>query len=60
LSDLFSGNSPEFPVDRSKPGFAPLAEQLRPQTPDEVIGQQHLLGPASRCASPSHPASRIR
>ena len=23
---------------------APLAEQLRPQTPDEVIGQQHLLG----------------
>ena len=24
---------------------APLAEQLRPQTPDEVIGQQHLLGP---------------
>jgi putative ATPase len=26
-------------------GQAPLAEQLRPQTPDEVIGQQHLLGP---------------
>ena len=24
---------------------APLAEQLRPQTPDELIGQQHLLGP---------------
>ncbi len=24
---------------------APLAEQLRPQTPDEVIGQSHLLGP---------------
>jgi putative ATPase len=24
---------------------APLAEQLRPQTPDDVIGQQHLLGP---------------
>jgi len=23
---------------------APLAEQLRPQTPDDVIGQQHLLG----------------
>ena len=45
LSDLFSGNSPEFPVDRSKLGFAPLAEQLRPRTPDEVIGQQHLLGP---------------
>ncbi|HEY2926190.1 replication-associated recombination protein A [Piscinibacter sp.] len=25
---------------------APLAERLRPQTIDEVIGQQHLLGPA--------------
>ncbi|MDE2441163.1 MAG: replication-associated recombination protein A [Betaproteobacteria bacterium] len=37
MSDLFSQNS----VDRA----APLAEQLRPQTPDEVIGQQHLLGP---------------
>jgi putative ATPase len=24
---------------------APLAELLRPRTPDEVIGQQHLLGP---------------
>jgi putative ATPase len=24
---------------------APLAEQLRPQTPDALIGQQHLLGP---------------
>ena len=37
MSDLFSSTE----VDRS----APLAEQLRPQTPDEVIGQQHLLGP---------------
>ena len=37
MSDLFSTTE----VDRS----APLAEQLRPQTPDEVIGQQHLLGP---------------
>lgn len=37
MSDLFSTDT----VDR----HAPLAEQLRPQTPDEVIGQQHLLGP---------------
>ncbi|WP_412480549.1 replication-associated recombination protein A [Azonexus sp. IMCC34839] len=37
MSDLFSQN----PVDTN----APLAEQLRPQNPDEVIGQQHLLGP---------------
>jgi putative ATPase len=37
VSDLFSPPG----VDRN----APLAEQLRPRTPDEVIGQQHLLGP---------------
>jgi putative ATPase len=37
LSDLFSHAG----VDEN----VPLAEQLRPQTPDEVIGQQHLLGP---------------
>ena len=37
MSDLFSA-----PSDKAN---APLAEQLRPQTPDEVIGQQHLLGP---------------
>ncbi len=37
MSDLFSSTD----VDRN----APLAEQLRPRTPDEVIGQQHLLGP---------------
>ena len=39
LSDLFSQNT----VNRN----APLAEQLRPQTPDDVIGQQHLLGRVS-------------
>ena len=37
MSDLFSQGAPDANV--------PLAEQLRPQTPDEVIGQQHLLGP---------------
>jgi len=36
--DLFS-----TPGDSDR--HAPLAEQLRPRTPDEVIGQQHLLGP---------------
>src|SRR5574343_812971 len=36
--DLFSQAPDE---DR----HAPLAEQLRPRTPDDVIGQQHLLGP---------------
>src|SRR5258706_836459 len=28
-----------------EPPSAPLAERLRPKTMDEVIGQQHLLGP---------------
>lgn len=37
MSDLFSGQQVK--------SAAPLAEQLRPQTPDEVIGQTHLLGP---------------
>ncbi|MDE2502118.1 MAG: AAA family ATPase, partial [Burkholderiales bacterium] len=27
------------------PGAAPLAERLRPQRLDEVVGQRHLLGP---------------
>jgi len=34
LNTLFQPNSPE----------APLAEQLRPKTLDEVVGQAHLLG----------------
>jgi putative ATPase len=34
-TDLFGG----------PPAHAPLAEALRPKTLDEVIGQQHLLGP---------------
>ena len=37
MNDLFSQSGQVSGV--------PLAEQLRPQTPDEVIGQQHLLGP---------------
>jgi putative ATPase len=35
LNDLFAKREPE----------APLAERLRPRTLDEVVGQQHLLGP---------------
>jgi putative ATPase len=36
VTDLFSQNTP---------AHAPLAELLRPKHLDEVIGQQHLLGP---------------
>ncbi len=39
MSDLFS------PAPGSIDPDAPLAEQLRPRVPDEVIGQTHLLGP---------------
>lgn len=35
MNNLFQTNSP----------VAPLAEQLRPKTLDEVVGQTHLLGP---------------
>ena len=38
MTDLFSSAAQHNQL-------APLAEQLRPSTPDEVIGQQHLLGP---------------
>jgi putative ATPase len=38
---LFSDDAPETgPVSP-----APLAERLRPQTLDEIVGQEHLLGP---------------
>ncbi|MBW7903035.1 MAG: replication-associated recombination protein A [Rhodocyclaceae bacterium] len=40
MTDLFSTHAD----DPGKP-FAPLAEQLRPKTLDEVVGQSHLLGP---------------
>ncbi|HET9023095.1 MAG TPA: AAA family ATPase, partial [Burkholderiaceae bacterium] len=35
MQDLFS----------SGPAGAPLAERMRPQSIDEVVGQSHLLGP---------------
>jgi putative ATPase len=40
-----SDSPPLFALDAALEQSAPLAERLRPRTPDEVIGQQHLLGP---------------
>jgi putative ATPase len=41
-----SSDAPRLPLgDAGDPLDAPLAERLRPKTLDEVIGQQHLLGP---------------
>ena len=38
-----SADQPRLPLEDELD--APLAERLRPKTLDEVIGQQHLLGP---------------
>lgn len=53
MNDLFSDSAssdgaPLAPAPAAPPGAtasAPLAERLRPRSIDEVIGQQHLLGP---------------
>ena len=43
MADLFDDREP---IGQSlPPESAPLAERLRPQSIDEVIGQSHLLGP---------------
>ncbi|HTM77644.1 MAG TPA: replication-associated recombination protein A, partial [Devosia sp.] len=39
MSDLFAADPVETDTAR------PLADQLRPRSLDEVIGQTHLLGP---------------
>ena len=33
--------------------YQPLAARLRPAALDEVVGQQHLIGPARCCAASS-------
>lgn len=48
MNDLFAHESPpdqEAKTAREAPRHAPLAEQLRPRSPEAVIGQTHLLGP---------------
>ena len=72
MQDNLSLDLPEMPDPRAHTGpstddanqasaasHAPLAERLRPRTLDEVVGQDHLLALASRCAWPSSPASHI-
>ena len=41
MADLFSAVT----ADDNPGSFVPLAEQLRPKTLDDVVGQTHLLGP---------------
>lgn len=42
MTDLFAADSPPSPVAG---GAQPLAERLRPQRLDDVVGQEHLTGP---------------
>jgi replication-associated recombination protein RarA len=43
VDDLFESAAP--PPLQSPPASAPLADRMRPRTLDEVIGQEHLVGP---------------
>ena len=40
MSDLFQGAAEQF-----RASSAPLADRMRPQTLDEFVGQDHILGP---------------
>ena len=46
--DLFTAAAEER--QEKDPSTSPLAVRMRPRTLDEVVGQQHLLKPGSRCA----------
>ncbi|MFT6224366.1 MAG: putative ATPase [Paracoccaceae bacterium] len=45
MTDLFATGTAPDPAPSSTGVPRPLADRLRPKTLDEVIGQQHLLGP---------------
>ena len=55
MTDLFEASG-------IHPPDAPLADRLRPRTLDEVVGQDHLLGPGGphRIIEPRRPASTMR
>jgi putative ATPase len=45
MADLFADDLPPAPAPDAPREDAPLADRLRPQSLDEVIGQEHLTGP---------------
>jgi putative ATPase len=45
MADLFAADEPPSPPPAGTPDDAPLADRLRPQSLDEVVGQEHLTGP---------------
>jgi putative ATPase len=57
VDDLFSPSDEDgTPGDGAADGRLPLAVRMRPRTLDEVVGQTHLLGPASPLRRLADPA----
>ena len=56
MADLFDQASGE---KDTASGATPLAERLRPASLDEVIGQEHLLGPDGPFALPITPLALL-
>jgi putative ATPase len=48
---LFDTGGAEAPEPQGPPPGAPLAERMRPRSLDEMIGQEHVLGPGSALRS---------
>jgi len=45
VADLFHDDPPQADAHAAPDGNAPLADRLRPQRLDDVVGQEHLTGP---------------
>ncbi len=45
MADLFADNPPPAARPAGPVANAPLADRLRPQSLDEIVGQEHLTGP---------------
>ncbi|HET9460215.1 MAG TPA: replication-associated recombination protein A [Sphingomicrobium sp.] len=45
MADLFGDTAPPATPEEAPPAHAPLADRLRPQSLEEVVGQEHLTGP---------------
>ena len=45
MADLFGDTVPPATPEEAPPAHAPLADRLRPQSLEEVVGQEHLTGP---------------
>src|SRR5829696_6930199 len=45
MADLFANEETSSRAPEAPPANAPLADRLRPQALEEVVGQEHLTGP---------------